>query len=171
MRTKLALCLLSLMILFMALEVGIRIVDQRTTEARERKVPFQISKPPPTGPDGPRRTVLLASGLPLFRQTLATTLRASNYDVVEEDLSPELIDTVSRYRFDAGIVDIALTDVDALKLCMPLKNAIKAPIIVLSANTSKEAVLTAIKSGARDYVVKPFKHELLLDRLSQLFKR
>lgn len=162
--------------LFVLAKVGaIRIVNASGIEAVRPDPAPSLRLPKQAAPlhhsSEPRRTVLLVSGLPLFRTTLAASLRNSNYDVVEEELTTDLLRTAAKFRFDAVILDIALTHVDALKLCVPLKTATQAPVIVLSANIAREAVLKAIRAGARDYIVKPFKNEVLLDRLSQILKR
>ena len=121
--------------------------------------------PPPPKEAAPTHTLLLISDLPKFRSALATSLRASRYDVVEQDLSPSIVQVAGRYKVHGTILDISLPNTNALKLCAPLKEATGAPVVVLSSNKSKNAVVTAVREGARDYIVKPFKHETLLRRL------
>ena len=121
--------------------------------------------PPPPKEAAPTHTLLLISDLPKFRSALATSLRTSRYDVVEQDLSPSIVQVAGRYKVHGTILDISLRNMNALKLCTPLKEATGAPVVVLSSNKSKNAVVTAVREGARDYIVKPFKHETLLRRL------
>jgi CheY-like chemotaxis protein len=155
----------------LASEGAIRIVTQDGEITTRRKRTPDEEVPAAPSRIGGQPTLLLASDLPQFRQKLAASLRSSRYDVVEQAVTKDLIAAAGRHRIDAAILDLSLITSDALRLCAPLRKVIRGPIIVLSANTSKDAVVTAIKAGARDFVVKPFNHELLLERLSQLLVR
>jgi DNA-binding response OmpR family regulator len=42
----------------------------------------------------------------------------------------------------------------------------KTPIIFLTSNKTKESIITAVKSGGNDYLVKPVNRDILLAKIS-----
>ena len=76
------------------------------------------------------------------------------------------IDAAKSGRFDLAILDIGLPDIDGREACKLLRKAgFKAPIIMLTGNTSDSDVILGLDAGANDYVAKPFKFAVLLARI------
>lgn len=115
------------------------------------------------------RSVMLVSELPTFRQALAMCVRAAGYDVVESRPTDETQD-FTRRAADVAVIDVPLETEDGLVFCKLLRDKMKVPFIVLSGNTSKQAVNNALQCGARYVIVKPFKEDLLLERISNVLK-
>jgi DNA-binding response OmpR family regulator len=69
-------------------------------------------------------------------------------------------------HFDLLIMDVGLPDMDGREACKSLrKSGFKAPIILLTGNTSDADVILGLDAGANDYVTKPFKFAVLLARI------
>ena len=69
-------------------------------------------------------------------------------------------------HFDLLILDVSLPDMDGRELCKQLrKSGFKAPIIMLTGNTSDADMILGLDAGANDYVTKPFKLAVLLARI------
>jgi len=79
-------------------------------------------------------------------------------------------------------INIATPDLILLDLMLPGKNGedlildirnknVDIPIIVISAKTSLESKVTAIKTGADDYITKPFEPEEVLVRVQAVLRR
>ncbi len=69
-------------------------------------------------------------------------------------------------HFDLMILDVSLPDMDGRELCKQLrKSGFKAPIIMLTGNTSDADMILGLDAGANDYVTKPFKLAVLLARI------
>lgn len=125
----------------------------------------------PTDARGPSngRSVMLVSELPTFRQALAMCIRAAGFDVVESRPQDETTDFLRR-QADMAVIDVPLETEDGLLFCKLLRDKMKVPFIVLSGNTSKQAINNALQCGAKYVLVKPFKEDLLLERISNVLK-
>jgi DNA-binding response OmpR family regulator len=74
--------------------------------------------------------------------------------------------TIARERFDAILLDIGLPDMDGRELCRGMRRqAVTAPIIMLTAADSEADTVTGLDAGANDYVTKPFRLSVLMARL------
>jgi two-component system, OmpR family, response regulator len=85
--------------------------------------------------------------------------------------------TLARDAFLAGsfglcILDIMMPEMDGLTVAREIRarNA-EIPIIFLTAKNQKEDILDGFKSGADDYITKPFSIEELLYRIEAIFRR
>lgn len=75
-------------------------------------------------------------------------------------------------EYDGVILDWMLPDMNGTDLCELLrkrKNSI--PILMLTAKGQDEDVVMGLKSGADDYLIKPFSVEVLIARLQSLLRR
>jgi CheY-like chemotaxis protein len=115
------------------------------------------------------QSVMLVSELPTFRQALALFIRSAGYDVVESLPDNETADFTKRAA-DVAVIDVPLETEDGLVFCRLLRDKMKVPFIVLAGNTSKAAINNALQCGAKYVLVKPFKEDLLLERISNVLK-
>ncbi len=115
------------------------------------------------------QSVLLLSELPTFRQALSMVIRSAGYDVVESRPSDDTADVLRR-QADLVLLDVPLETEDGLLFCKLIREKLKVPFIVLAGNTSKLAVQNALQCGARYVLVKPFKEDLLLERIANVLK-
>ncbi|MGN6693970.1 MAG: response regulator transcription factor [Aquihabitans sp.] len=66
---------------------------------------------------------------------------------------------------DLVILDLGLPDIDGIEVCRRIRTWSEVPIIVLTAEGSDDAKVTALDEGADDYVTKPFSTPELLARV------
>ena len=118
---------------------------------------------------GNGRALLLASDLPTYREVLAQRLRSEGYRVLESANHGVELQRIYDAPVDTVILDVSLESADGLAICRKIGEKMSVPMIVLSENSSREAMSNALGSGARYVLVKPFKDEHLLDRLSDVF--
>ena len=72
---------------------------------------------------------------------------------------------------DVIILDLNLPDGNGLVICQEIKKISQVPVLILTANSSSEDEISGLKSGADDYVSKPFNLEILYLRLKTLIKK
>jgi CheY-like chemotaxis protein len=114
-------------------------------------------------------SVLLLSELPTFRQALSLVIRSAGYDVIESRPSDETAEVLRR-NADLVLLDVPLETPDGLEFCKLVREKLQVPLIAMVGNASKQAVQNALQSGARYVLVKPFKEDLLLERISNVLK-
>ncbi|MBN2440529.1 MAG: sigma-54-dependent Fis family transcriptional regulator [Spirochaetales bacterium] len=86
---------------------------------------------------------------------------------VENGLAAERI--LENEVFDAAVVDLKMPGINGLELLQWVQaRGLYLPIIIISAFGEIHDAVDAMKSGARDYIVKPFDPEELVIRLKRL---
>ena len=147
----------------------IKIRDKGEGDSAPSTVVRRQATPPESRTSLKGRTVLLLSDLPTFRQALGHVMRIAGLDVIESKPNDETQD-ILRAEGDLAVIDIPLETEDGLLFCTILRDRMKMPFIVLAGNASKQAVNNALQSGARYVLVKPFKEDLLLERIADVLK-
>ncbi len=69
------------------------------------------------------------------------------------------------------LLDLGLPDEDGLALIRRLRTRSQVPVVVLTARRERDDRITALKSGADDYVIKPVDPEELSLRVTNLLRR
>jgi two-component system KDP operon response regulator KdpE len=72
---------------------------------------------------------------------------------------------------DLIVLDLGLPDIEGTEVCRRIREALKVPIIVLSARGAEADKVNALDLGADDYVTKPFGPEELLARVRVALRR
>jgi two-component system chemotaxis response regulator CheY len=93
-----------------------------------------------------------------FMRMKATKLLSENgYTVVEAGNGVEAVDQYKREKPDAVLLDITMPDMDGLAALKALRqHDPDARVAMVTAMGQQSIVMEAIKSGAKDFVVKPF---------------
>jgi two-component system, OmpR family, KDP operon response regulator KdpE len=117
-----------------------------------------------------RRILAVDDELQILR-ALKVVLRSAGYAVTTAATMEEALDLAALTRTDAAIVDLLLPDGDGIELCRQLREWSSMPIIVLSAIGDEGEKVRALRSGADDYVTKPFGPDELVARLEAVLRR
>ncbi len=116
--------------------------------------------------------ILLAEDDSNLGSLLKSYLAAKNYETTLFSNGKLALDAFSKKSFDICILDIMMPEMDGITLAKEIRQSDKdVPIIFLSAKNQKEDILDGFKSGADDYVTKPFSMEELLYRIEAILKR
>ena len=102
------------------------------------------------------------------RTMLRTLLSGWQYDIVEADDGSTAIEKVRERPFDLVLMDVRMLKVSGLEALDEIKAFNPAiPVIIMTAYSSLETAVEAIKKGAYDYLTKP----LDFDKLKITIKR
>lgn len=66
---------------------------------------------------------------------------------------------------DLVLLDLMLPGQDGIDVCRAIRQISGVPIVMLTARSDSQDVVTGLESGADDYIVKPIKNEELLARI------
>ena len=82
------------------------------------------------------------------------------------------LETFGKESFGLCILDIMMPEMDGITLSIEIRKINPdIPIIFLTAKNQKEDILEGFKSGADDYITKPFSMEELLYRIEAILRR
>lgn len=99
-------------------------------------------------------------------------LKAEGYTVELAQNGKEAITLGSAGQFQIIILDLGLPDINGREVCGQLRNnGIDTPILMLTARDTVQDKVTGLRSGADDYMTKPFAFEELLARIEVLTRR
>ncbi|WP_461365633.1 response regulator [Candidatus Darwinibacter acetoxidans] len=116
------------------------------------------------------KTVLIADDTAFMRMTLRNVIEKNGYQVVGEAADGE--EAIALYRElqpDLVTMDITMPKIDgitAIKEIMRIDP--QAKIIVCSAMGQKPMVIEALSAGAKDFLVKPFDAERVVESLRKI---
>ncbi len=110
-----------------------------------------------------RYSILVIDDDPVVRELIATALGEAGYIITETGDPEEGLELFSNGNFHLVISDIIMPKMDGLTLLRKLriKNP-DIPVILLTAYPDMDMTINAIKHGAYDFIVKPFKIEYIL---------
>ncbi|MCX6255128.1 MAG: response regulator transcription factor [Bacteroidia bacterium] len=116
--------------------------------------------------------ILLAEDDSNLGNLLRNYLIAKNYETTLFVNGSLALEAFSKGLFGLCILDIMMPEMDGLTLAKEIRLANpEVPIIFLTAKNQKEDIIEGFKSGADDYITKPFSMEELLYRIEAILRR
>lgn len=109
------------------------------------------------------KTILVAEDEDLMRAILARLLEEAGYRVASAASAEEAIDKFLTEDVALTLTDIRMAGMDGLRLLDRIKDLDdEAIVIVMTAYSSVDTAVAALRKGAYDYITKPFVNEDLL---------
>ena len=114
-----------------------------------------------------RKTILFVSEALLLKQVLLDQLQKQGEYLLEESLSvTEAISLIVKEHFDCILIDSSLADVSLSNLCKNIRQeGVRSPIILVAEELGEDVAIVALDAGANDYVLKPFKINVLVAKI------
>ena len=114
--------------------------------------------------------ILIVDDAAFMRMMIKDTLTREGYtDIYEASDGAEAVEAYDIYHPDLVIMDITMPNLDGLSALKLIKEKDKqASVIMCSAMGQESIVIEAIKAGAKDFIVKPFKPERFLKTVSNI---
>lgn len=118
------------------------------------------------------KRILLAEDDTNLGSLLRNYLDAKNYETTLFMTGRSAHEGFSTGLFDLCILDIMMPEMDGLALAKAVRRIEpEIPIIFLTAKNQEEDIIEGFKTGADDYITKPFNMEELLYRIEAIFRR
>ena len=116
--------------------------------------------------------ILIVEDEQALRETLATQLRAADFNVDVAADGEEGLYAGKEYPLDLAIIDLGLPKLSGIELIRQLRAMNKSfPILILTARDRWQDKVEGLQSGADDYLAKPFHVQELLARVQALLRR
>ena len=109
--------------------------------------------------------VLVVEDEKAIQRFLKNALSSAEFSVHIVGSGKEALTAAIAIRPDLIILDLGLPDMDGTEVLRRLREWTKVPVIVLSVRDREDEKVTALDSGADDYVTKPFGIGELLARM------
>jgi DNA-binding response OmpR family regulator len=111
-------------------------------------------------------TILIAEDEEDISKFLYKGLTEENYQCICVNNGQDVIEQLGKHKVDLILLDWMMPKLTGIEVCKALrKSGNKTPIIFLTAKDTVEDTIEGLKSGANDYIKKPFDFEELLARI------
>ena len=103
----------------------------------------------------------------MLKELLLDQLQKQGEYLLEESLSvTEAISLIVKEHFDCILIDSSLADVSLSNLCKNIRQeGVRSPIILVAEELGEDVAIAALDAGANDYVLKPFKINVLVAKI------
>ncbi len=107
-----------------------------------------------------RNKILLVDDEEIMRSSLSDWLKEDGYYVLAVEDGYKALEKIEEEDWDLAVVDLKMPKIDGLEVLKRInKIRPQLPVIIITAYATVDTAVTAIKSGATDYIVKPFNPE------------
>jgi len=107
-----------------------------------------------------------------FGEVLKSYLELSDFSVDWVDDGLHALPKFNSRKYDLVILDVMLPNVDGFTIATQIREIdTETPFIFITAKTLRQDILKGYKSGADDYITKPFDTEILLFKIKAILSR
>ena len=112
--------------------------------------------------------ILVTDDAAFMRHMLKDILSKSGHEIYEACNGRDLLQKIGEVKPDLITLDITMPEMDGLEALKVMKDkGITIPVIMCSAMGQQAMVIDAIQLGAKDFIVKPFAQDRVLQAISK----
>jgi DNA-binding NtrC family response regulator len=116
----------------------------------------------------PKGSILVIDDEAEIREGLELLLKTEGYQVIMADTGQSGLLRLGEQPFDLLLLDVSLPDRNGIELLKDIRRQTpNLPIVLITAYGSIEMARAAFKSGAMDYITKPWSNDELLAQVAQ----
>ena len=114
--------------------------------------------------------ILLVDDAAFMRKVIKDTLSKAGYTDLHEAVDgADAVEKYNALKPDLVLMDITMPNMDGLEALKAIRAADgNANVVMCSAMGQETMVIDAIRSGAKDFIVKPFKGERVLKTVTSI---
>lgn len=115
-------------------------------------------------------SVLIVDDAAFMRMMIKDILTKNNYEVAGEAANgQEAVEKYKELRPDLVTMDITMPEMDGIEALRNIKQIdADAKVIMCSAMGQQAMVIDAIQSGAKDFIVKPFQADRVIEAIQKV---
>jgi two-component system chemotaxis response regulator CheY len=116
------------------------------------------------------KTILLVDDAAFMRMMLKDILTKNGYNVIgEAENGVKAIEKFKELKPQLCILDITMPEMDGIAAAKGIKAADPAALIIMCSAMGQQAmVIESIQAGARDFIVKPFQSDRVLEAVKKV---
>jgi two-component system, chemotaxis family, chemotaxis protein CheY len=113
--------------------------------------------------------ILIVDDAEFLRVRISKMLIGDGFEVSEAENGLKAIEAYKANKPDLVLMDITMPEMDGLTALKELrKSDPNAKVVMLTALGQESVVLEAVKSGAKDFIVKPFERDRVMSAINKL---
>jgi two-component system chemotaxis response regulator CheY len=114
-------------------------------------------------------TILVVDDAVFMRIRCSKLLGEAGYEIIEASNGAEALDKYKNTRPDGVLLDITMPKMDGIVTLREIKKIDPdAQVAMVTAMGQRNMVMSALKAGARDFIVKPFDGPRILSTVEKL---
>ncbi len=119
-----------------------------------------------------KASILLVEDEENLHDTLRLNLEIEGYEISSAYNGTQALKAVKEEYFDLIILDIMLPEIDGINVIERIRiQNLEVPILILSAKDTSADKILGLRTGADDYLTKPFNLEELILRIHKLIQK
>lgn len=118
-----------------------------------------------------QRHILVVDDDPGMRELVKINLEHEGYGVLQAETGGQGVQAVQESLPDLVILDVMMPGMDGREACRQIRSFSQVPVLMLTALSQSQDVITGLDSGADDYLAKPFNMDELNARVRALLRR
>jgi DNA-binding NtrC family response regulator len=116
--------------------------------------------------------ILVVDDEPDACELLRQILESEGYDAIPETSASSALDRIAKQDFDLVVSDVIMAEMDGLDLCRHIvESRPEVPVILLTGRGNMNTVISALRSGARDFLTKPLDAESVATSVARILQR
>jgi two-component system response regulator AtoC len=114
--------------------------------------------------------VLVVEDETAFRQVLENQFAKDEIEATGVGTGKEALEALAKGDFDVVVTDLRLPDIDGIEIIRQTRNGgNEVPFLLMTAYASVKTAVSALQTGAADYLVKPVRVPDLVRRVKQIY--
>lgn len=118
-----------------------------------------------------QHTLLVVDDEDKILEAISSFLVSKGWNVLTATTGLEALDSFDAHAVDFVVLDLMLPDLSGEEVCARLRKRSRVPIIMLTAKSAEDDMLSGLSLGADDYITKPFSLKELLARIEVVMRR
>ena len=121
------------------------------------------------------RSILVVDDNEDIRNLLSLVLQKEGYEVFLAPNGSEALEIVKNNRLDLVLLDVMMPELSGLEVLSHIRgnkdNKISSiPVMMITAASTVSDIDAAVEIGASSYIIKPFRNENLIAKVSAIFQ-
>ncbi len=172
-----AILVVSMIIAFIVIDIVVRMVSQKMSEAKARKerlaaldiglnldFTHEAKSLKRVDVPHPLARILAVDDEPVVLDSFRKILVVAGYAIDTVESGREALGLVQKHKYDFVFTDLKMPEMDGLDVVKGVKHfSPESDVIVITGYATIESAVNAMKYGAMDYVQKPFTEDELVD--------
>ena len=116
------------------------------------------------------KNILICDDAAFMRMMIKDILTKNGYNVVgEAENGAQAVEKYNELKPDLVLMDITMPEMDGIQALKAIKAADSSAMVIMCSAMGQQAmVIESIQSGAKDFIVKPFQQDRVLEAVRKV---